>query len=297
MDDVVGHRPVSPFMQRRRLSAQLRALRESANRSAEAVAGALGWSASKVSRYERAKTTPKPAEVERLLDLYQVPGTRRAALLALAKAAAQKEWWERYDPTLAGHHKECIGLEREASLIWSWNAGVLPALLQTVDYAQHVISSYDEIEPVSPAGVGRRVRVWMQRQGVLDRDGVTLAVVLDESVLRRQVGTPHVMLDQCSRLAEDALRDNVEIRVLPATAQRRVFPESFVIFGFKGERDEDQLADVVWSEQLTTGFALQGERDAYLYRRAFRALQDASLSAEDSQGLIRATAEELWRID
>ena len=36
--------------------------------------------------------------------------------------------------------------------------------------------------------IGRLVRVRMRRQQVLNRDGLQLSVVLDESVLKRRIG-------------------------------------------------------------------------------------------------------------
>jgi len=56
--------PGSPTVRRRRLAAELREIRESRGRSGESVAAALGWSPSKISRYERAKTGLRPREVE-----------------------------------------------------------------------------------------------------------------------------------------------------------------------------------------------------------------------------------------
>src|SRR5690242_4743934 len=56
--------PGSPTVRRRRLAAELREIRESKGESGDAVAKALHWSPSKISRYERAKTGLPPAEVE-----------------------------------------------------------------------------------------------------------------------------------------------------------------------------------------------------------------------------------------
>src|SRR5437879_10881189 len=43
----------------------------------------------------------------------------------------------------------------------------------------------------------------------------SLAVIIDESVLVRRFGGPHVMRTQLQRLAEQAELPNVELRVLP----------------------------------------------------------------------------------
>ena len=82
--------PASPTVRRRRLAAELRGIRESKGKSGDAVAAALKWSPSKISRYERARTGLRPRDVERLLDYYQITEPRRALLLALAEDAAQK---------------------------------------------------------------------------------------------------------------------------------------------------------------------------------------------------------------
>src|SRR5215471_20099244 len=88
--------PESPTVRRRRLAAELRAIRESKGKSGDAVAAALNWSPSKISRYERARTGLRPREVARLLDYYEITGDRRALLLSLAEDAARKGWWEEY---------------------------------------------------------------------------------------------------------------------------------------------------------------------------------------------------------
>ena len=48
--------PASPTVRRRRLAAELREIREGKGKSGDAVAAALKWSPSKISRYERART-------------------------------------------------------------------------------------------------------------------------------------------------------------------------------------------------------------------------------------------------
>ena len=283
--------PGSPTVRRRRLAAELRGIRESKGKSGDAVAAALHWSPSKISRYERAKTGLQPREVERLLDYYEITGSRRELLLALAKDAAQKGWWEEYGDNLSPDYQQFIGLEDEASSIAIWHVDVLPGLLQTPAYAKHIIGSYSQIEPVTPAMVDRLVRVRMRRQEVLDREtGLELSVVLDESVLLRRVGDDSVMHEQLERLALDAERPNLELRILPLDGKHPVFSESFVIFRF-GEDSEAALQDVVSTEHLTSDFSLEGERETYLHWLAFRMLSGESLNPDDSKELVlKATA-------
>jgi transcriptional regulator with XRE-family HTH domain len=285
--------PGSPTVRRRRLAAELREIRESKGKSGDAVAAALRWSPSKISRYERARTGLQPREVERLLDYYQITGPRRDLLLALAEDAAQKGWWEEYADSLAPDYLEFIGLEHEASSMAIWHGEVITGLLQTEAYARHIISSYSRVEPIAPGLVQRMVRVRMRRQQVLDRQGLELSVVLDESVLRRRVGDDRVMYEQLQRLAREADRPNLTLQILPLDAQHTVFGESFVIFRF-GPDDDAILHDVVSAEHLRSGLSLEGERETYLHRIAFQMLADASLDPASSRALVVETADKHW---
>jgi len=285
--------PGSPTVRRRRLAAELRGIRESKGKSGDAVAAALKWSPSKISRYERARTGLRPREVERLLDYYQITGSHRALLLGLAEDAAQKGWWEDFADTLSEDYQQFIGLEHEATAIAIWHVDVVAGLLQTEGYARHIIGSYSRVEPVAPGMIGRLVKVRMQRQQVLDREGLQLTVVLDESVLTRRIGDESVMYEQLQRLAREADRPNLTMRILPLSAQHTVFGESFVIFGF-GEDSDAMLQDVVSTEQLRSGFTLEGERETYLHRIAFQMLAEASLDPVASKDLILQTARSHW---
>ena len=285
--------PASPTVRRRRLAAELREIREGKGKSGDAVAAALKWSPSKISRYERARTGLPPREVERLLDYYQITGPRRALLLELAEDAAQKGWWEEFADSLSDDYKQFIGLEHEAATINIWHVDVVTGLLQTEAYARHIISSYSRVEPIPPGMIGRLVGVRMRRQQVLDRDGLQLSVVLDESVLRRRIGDELVMYEQLQRLVHDADRPNLTLQVLPLNTQHTVFGESFVIFGF-GQDNDAMLQDVVSTEHLRSGFTLEGERETYLHRIAFQTLSEASLDPAESRELILQTAESHW---
>jgi transcriptional regulator with XRE-family HTH domain len=261
--------PASPMVRRRRLAAELREIREGRGRSGESVARALKWSPSKVSRYERARTGLRPQEVERLLDYYQITGPRRELLLQLAEDATQKGWWEELGDNLSENYQQFIGLEHEAASMAIWHVDVVTGLLQTADYARHIIGSYGRVEPVAPSAIGRMVGVRLRRQQVLDRDGLQLSVVLDESVLRRRIGTD---------------------------AQHAALGESFVIFGFGVDDagDDAMLQDVVSTENMISGSTLEGERETYLYRIAFHQLSEASLDPAASKALILETAESYW---
>jgi transcriptional regulator with XRE-family HTH domain len=286
--------PGSPTVRRRRLAAELRGIRESRGKSGDAVAAALKWSPSKISRYELARTTLKPQEVERLLGYYEITGSRRTLLLALAEDAARKGWWEEFADGLSADYQQFIGLEHEASSISIWHVEAITGLLQTEAYARHIISSYSQVEPIAPGMIERLVKVRTQRQQVLTREpGLQLSVVLDESILKRRIGDELVMYEQLQRLVHEADQPNITVRILPLDAQHTVFGESFVIFRF-GPDNDAMLQDVVSTEHLRNDFTVEGERETYLHRIAFQMLVDASLDPVSSRELIVETAESYW---
>src|SRR6516165_2097082 len=285
--------PGSPTVRRRRLAAELRGIRESKGKSGDTVAAALKWSTSKISRYERARTGLRPREVERLLDYYEITGPRRALLLELAEDAAQKGWWEEFGDSLSEDYRQFIGLEHEAASMAIWHVDVVTGLLQTEAYARHIIGSYSLVEPIAPGLIARMVKVRMRRQQVLNREELQLSVVLDESVLKRRIGDESVMYEQLQRLVQEADRPNLTLQILPLNAQHTVFGESFVIFGFRDDSDA-MLHDMVITEQLRGSVTLEGERETYLHRIAFRSLSEAALDPAESRALILETAESYW---
>jgi transcriptional regulator with XRE-family HTH domain len=286
--------PGSPTVRRRRLAAELREIRETKGKSGDAVAAALRWSPSKISRYELARTGLKPREVERLLDYYQITGSRRELLISLAEDAARKGWWEEFADVLSADYQQFIGLEHEASSIAIWHVEVVAGLLQTEAYARHIISGYNQVEPIAPRMIERLVKVRMRRQQVVDSEsGLQLSVVLDESVLRRRIGDDSVMYEQLQRLVHEADRPNVTLQILPLDARHTVFGESFVIFRY-GPDNDAMLRDVVSAEHLKNDFSVEGEKETYLHRLAFQILVGTSLDPVASRALIAETAESYW---
>lgn len=285
----------SPPPGRRRLAAQLRQARELRGKSVDTVAGALGWPSSKVSGCELGTTGLQPDEAGKLLDYYKITGPGRTRILALVQDSAQKGWWEERTAHSPGY-RQLISLEHEAASIAIWHDNIVPGLLQTEGYARHVISSYGEVDPIAPSMIERLISVQMRRQVILDREEFALSVVLEESVLRRRIGSAPVMYEQLCRLAVEIGRPSLTLRVLPLDAQHRVLRAPFVVFGF-GEDDGALVPDVAGIEHSQNDYSfIENERDAHLHRIAFQKLADASLSPADSRNLIMQTAEALWAV-
>jgi len=285
----------SPTVRRRRLAAELRRLRGA--RTGGAVASALRWSPAKISRYELGQTSFPLEEVEKLLDFYEVDEPRRSLLLALAAEANERGWWQDYADVLPAGYMELIGLETEADTSAEWQTEAVPGLLQTEEYARHVIAAYQSVVLIPPGYVERRSRVRTIRQQVLtERDPpLSLSAVIDESVLLRKVGSRQVMFEQLRHLAEMAELPNIELRVLALQRDTSLMSDSFTVLGFS-QHGASKLGDILITEsQSSNDLSIEGETDTYIYRLVFEALHRASLSAEESRDLMAETAQQVWR--
>lgn len=275
----------SPIAARRQLGTELRRLREQAGKTGDAVARALAWSPSKISRYEWAKTIAVPAEVDKLLGYYGITGTRHDHLLALAQAASETSWWDSHTADIPAHQRELIGLEHAATDILIWQASIIPPLLQTHTYASHLAGSVRHLEPIPPQQAARRAAVTMQRQQLLSRQSPpTITAVLDEAILRRPAGDAQVRHEQLARLASE--HPAITVQVLPLTSPQPIYAGSFTILSFGPATPSDVLPDVVAIDHLTSTCLVEDEREAYLYRLAFRRLAAAALDPAKSRSLI-----------
>lgn len=262
---------------RRDLGDELRRLR--GDRRGAAVARTLGWSESKLSRIETARTGITDPDLDRLLTAYDAAPDERTRLRDLARRGRGRVWWTPYRSSLPAPYDEYLALEAEAEVMSEWETQIVPGLLQTDEYARAVIEVGADIG--DPETIQRRLALRMARQTVLVRDPPPrLSVVLDEAVLHREVGGPAVLARQLQRLYEASRRPGVDLLVLPFSAgAHAALTESFMILDFAaGARNP-----VVHSEGLTGGlFHLKGD-DVLIYREAFEDLRRRALPVEQSR--------------
>ena len=273
---------LSPTVRRRRLALELRRLREAAKLTCEEVAEHLECSASKISRVETGRVSVSPRDVRDMLELYGTGEDERESLVQLARDSRQKGWWHAYGDTLAPQFAAFIGLESEAAEIRVYEAGLVPGLLQTPDYARAIISA--GLVNAAPADVERGVQLRMARQPLLGQENPPkLWVVLDEAALRRQAGGIGVMRQQLEYLLEMSERPNVAIQVIPfATGAYPAMSRPFTVLVFPERVDPD----VVYLEEMTRASYLEESDEVDRYNMLFHHLQATALSFEETAALI-----------
>jgi transcriptional regulator with XRE-family HTH domain len=274
----------SPVMRRRRLAAELQRLRTASHRTLEEVADYLECSQAKISRIENGQVAVRIQDARDLLDLYDVDGDHRELLLQMVRQARTKGWWSSYTDLLDEGGQTLLGLEDEASAILIYETNLVTALLQTRSYAWEMLSAWNDVRLDL---VQRKVELKMARQHILARpDPPRLDIVLDESSLRRTVGTPEIMSEQYLRLLTAADQANITLRVLLFDAgshQAMGFP--FQIFEFAGDDPH-----IVYVELLCGSQCFESAEELGRYRAAFNQVSDRALDPAESRRFIHDLA-------
>ncbi|OUC93705.1 helix-turn-helix domain-containing protein [Streptosporangium minutum] len=272
----------SPTVRRRRLASELRRLRIEHGLSMQEVAERMDLTAASISRMETGRRGIRPRDLRAFLDMYGVAETGREPLLALAKEARQRGWWQNYGDVLPGEYATLIGLEAEAASTRTYQQTLVPGLLQTAEYARSVIAASRPGD--TPEDVERRASVRMERQKRLTgQDPLELSVILGEGVVHQHVGTAQITADQFHHLAEANRRPNVMIQILPYRAGAHpAMTGSFTIVGFPAPSD----LDVIYLENMSSGLYLEDAADVRRYVTVFDYLRAAALSPADTTAML-----------
>ncbi|MEV4058889.1 helix-turn-helix domain-containing protein [Nonomuraea dietziae] len=276
----------SPTVRRLRLGQELRQLRERRGLTGARAAKELGWSPSKVSRIEAAKTKPSHDDVQAFAKLYKCDDQKLDELLGLVVDAYQRGWWEDYEGTLPGGYTRLLGLEAEATSQQNWEPQVVPGLLQTEDYAREVILASRGIVRITHSGVRSRVEARLDRQQrVLHRaDPCILHIILDESALMRRFGEPSVMRAQMEHLIQLSVLPHVSVQVLPLESLHPVNTGAFIHLKFAA------FDDVVYLEQLYNPRFVEDLEMVAGYETAFDHIRAEALDENESRVLIQRKA-------
>lgn len=208
--------PRSPTAVRRELGQRLRAMRTGADMTVAEAAEQVGISTSKLTKIELAQLSATRDDVLKLLDTYGEAGPdQQALLLTMVRDGNRKEWWEGRR-TLHPKFGSYLGLESVATTLQAYETTLVHGLLQTPDYARAMLRAARP--ELLEHEIDQLVQFRLRRQQVLTRDDpppLTLWSVMDEAVLRRQVGGRETMHAQLQRLITASERPNVTLLVMP----------------------------------------------------------------------------------
>ncbi|MER5937992.1 helix-turn-helix transcriptional regulator [Streptomyces sp. NPDC001928] len=279
----------SPTARRRRLSIELKKLRENSTLTCAHVGEALDWSGSKVNRMETGSGRVQPSDIDALCRFYGTTDELREFLKSLAREAKTRGWWQVHASGVPEWFNIYIGLEQEASTFRQYQCELIPGLMQTEAYTGelHKTGAHMSVEDI-----GKAVRVRMERQAMLTRaDAPDACFIVNEGALRNIIGDRALMREQLERVLDSAKLPSVTLQVLPFDSGTYPATGTFTMLGFPDQEDPD----LVYRDGITDAVYLEGEHHVREYTRAFDGLRAAALSPQRSIQLITTVSKDYAR--
>ncbi len=278
-----------PTVRRQRLARQLRQLRERAGLTLEDVAARTDVATSTLSRIETGQIGAKPIIVKAMLDLYGVAGADVEALVQLARDARARGWWHKYLDVIPGEYADYIALEAEATAVFNYEATLMPGLLQTEGYYQEIGRSRSDFDGVSEHVRDRLMELRLTRQRRLTEPSpLRFHGIVEESLLRRVVGSEDVMREQLEHIQQLARLENVTVQVIPTVVGSH--PGLLGGFSLLTFDDPDHRPDVGYADFVAGQIFLQHEQDVTRCQALFAYLSNVALSNEESLELVGSVA-------
>ena len=269
----------------RLVGAALRRYRESRGYTLGDAARILEVDVSAVSRIETGQRAIRRRDLRDLLAEYDVATGVREVLGVLA-TPCREGWWTEFGHALPGEYTSFLEAESVATAVLCYAPVQLPELLRTADSERAVVAA-DPFVPVAAENAAAAAILARQRATLQGR-GVSLTVLLGESALREQAGTPDEMAAQYRHLAEAANCPNITIRLLPLASGPTAAGGTggFTILQF-GPVPELGMVHVAGP----AGGACPDDPDvAAAYLRVFTCVRAGALSIEESARRLRDLA-------
>ncbi|MFC5747071.1 helix-turn-helix domain-containing protein [Actinomadura rugatobispora] len=166
--------------------------------------------------------------------------------------------------------------EQSAIMLRAFEERIVYGLFQTEDYASALLNDEEALKNR------------MRRQAIIDRvPAPTICVVMDETVLYREVGGKAVMRQQLEHLVELSCRSKVGLQIAPICYIRNVWAP-FVIATQSDQRQ------VVYTDNAYGGETTTDLQHVALVSETFAMLQAEALNIKDTLTLIRKVIDERW---
>ena len=166
--------------------------------------------------------------------------------------------------------------EQSASMLRAFEERIVYGLFQKEAYARVLL------------GDEGAVKNRMRRQEILSQTpGPTVSVVMDETVLYREVGGKETMREQLEHLIELSCRDKIILQISPICYIRNVWTP-FAIATLPDQRQ------VVYTDNAYGGETTTSPRHVALVNKTFVMLQAEALNVRDTRALIRKVIDERW---
>ncbi|MGW6920984.1 helix-turn-helix domain-containing protein [Streptomyces sp. NPDC054950] len=267
------------------LGMRLRGLRTEAGLTGAVLAQRAGVGQPTVSKVENGRMVPSLDVLGRLslaLDLDESTSREVRDLLVAVETAPDTVELSEEEAPVGAVLDEAV---RSARLVRSFQCVVLPAMVQSAEYARHVFASAPNS---TPEAVGRAVAARVERQSLLYEPGRESVFVLTEAVLRTWPGNPSLMLAQFDRLLAVESLSTVRLGVIPWRRAVPVMPRhgftlcdqrAVVVETFRGERVVDDFDEVA------------------AYDETFRRFEEAAIFGSEVRELLLRVMQEFREME
>ncbi|WP_228010898.1 helix-turn-helix domain-containing protein [Nonomuraea phyllanthi] len=263
----------------RALGELLRRLRRQTGLTGKELAQRAQVAQPTVSRIETGRLLPTPETVERLVDALGLDEGQRAELDGLL--ARLRDEVSRLKGGLAGREAANAARVRAARRVRSFQSAMMPALLQTAEYARLALAIGRDVDEEDAA---KAAAVRVDAQAVLFEAGREFSFVLTEGAVRTWPGSPALMVAQIDRLVQVSTLSHVRLGVVPWTVEAPAFPlHGFTVY--------DGGASVV--ESLTGDLTMTQVHEVAAHEETFELFGSAAVYGDELRDLLGQIAQDM----
>lgn len=278
--------PREPRTQRIRLGNELRRLRTLSGLSGADLGRRLEVSQKTISRIERGEALPSLPQITAWARATSAADDRFPVLTGLLEAAVNEvsTFREKLSAGLAAIQLGIRELEDAAATVRNFQAGIIPGLLQTAEYARRIL----EMANINnDADIAAAVAARIDRQQALYDKTRRFEFLITEAALRWHPGPPELLTAQLDRLTSVGTLDTVELGVIPVNAEMHTITRcSFIVYEDRNDGEPSVVAVEVPHALLYASDA----NDVELYRDQLALFRQSAICGLDALDFIRSIA-------
>lgn len=265
----------------RYFAKELRRLRQAHGWTQEALGNRLdGWQEDTISLIEREKRIPALKLAQALDAIFPEVDGNFERLLREAGVDGDDEWFT----------ASWVTWEKRASVLKTFEALVVPGLLQTKDYARAINTPWLAVD--SDVDLDAELEERLERQAIFDQKVPPIfTAIIREQVLTEMVGSVQVMREQLAHLLERSEEPRTTVQVLPAGIGAHVgLSGAFIIASFS-----DDTPDMVYLESSDRGDITRNPDRCARMEATWNALRSEALDVRATRDRILRIQEETWK--
>ncbi len=264
---------------RQEIADRLREIRLDAGLTARAVAAEAGWHESKCSRIEHARTPPSDEDIRAWCRICDAAG--QAADLIAASRAADSTWtqWRRLERPGLRRIQESVAPLWEATREFRiYSPFLVPGPVQSAAYIRALLVAVRDRRPNVVDDIEDAVEARLARQHVTYEGDHQFTIVLEENVLRHQIGGADVLREQLEHLRSSMSLPSVRLGIIPLSADRSLLHPVEMFF----MHDDAQV-----NVELVSGWLrVTQPSEVEMYAQAFARLLEMAVQGRAARALI-----------